>query len=543
MYKVYIADDETIIRNGLINGIDWTGLDCQVAGSAPDGRTASREILELRPDILLTDIKMPFLDGLEMITLLRKNLPELYIIVITGYSEFSFAQKAVKLGVYDFILKPIDIDYLCKVILDIENKIKACRFRQTSVPLYSNFPEELSVPAPQTLWNVVFSPSSADFWGQSENISPDLSFCQCMILQIDDYFRMVENMTLEEQKELERSICECISDAVKDLRYVYSLARGNAEFLFVFFSETAAALKACREKATREIRLSLNKQLHYTATAGIGTVMDNPERIRQSYLEAEESLQYKFMYGNSSDLFFSSLDRPPAALNYNYISSMQTVISSIVSGNPEQAIEEAEKSLSFAPGSNSLYGSVRRLTINNIVWSCIELLSAVNLSLYEIFPDFFTIYRELISAASDSELKSRLTSLIRQVSNIYVLTKNNLTAPENPIVADAKAYIEKHYSDCRLHLSRTAEALSVSSCYLSNIFKQETGKTYIDYLTSVRISKAKELLADPQVKIYEVCYLSGYDNPTYFSTLFKRRTGLTPSEYRNRMSIAEKNPE
>ena len=128
--------------------------------------------------------------------------------------------------------------------------------------------------------------------------------------------------------------------------------------------------------------------------------------------------------------------------------------------------------------------------------------------------------------------------MIYQVSSIYNLSKTNLISAKNPIVSDAKAYIEQHCSDCRLHLSQIAEALSVSTCYLSNIFKQETGKTYIDYLTSIRIKKAKELLSDLQLKTYEVCYLVGYDNPTYFSTLFKRRTGLTPTEYRNQLMSA-----
>ena len=158
MYKIYIADDETIIRKGLINGIDWAALNCQVIGSASDGKKAYNEILRLRPDILLTDIKMPLLDGLEMIALLRRQLSDLYIIVITGYSEFSFAQRAVKLGVYDFILKPIDIDYLCKVILNIENKIDDCRSEHSAVSLYSNFRGELSLSEAQALWNAVFSP-------------------------------------------------------------------------------------------------------------------------------------------------------------------------------------------------------------------------------------------------------------------------------------------------------------------------------------------------------------------------------------------------
>ena len=539
MYKIYIADDETIIRKGLINGIDWAALNCQVIGSASDGKKAYNEILRLRPDILLTDIKMPLLDGLEMIALLRRQLSDLYIIVITGYSEFSFAQRAVKLGVYDFILKPIDIDYLCKVILNIENKIDDCRSGHSAVSLYSNFRGELSLSEAQALWNAVFSPSSSDFtvWEEEGRPGRHLPFCQCVILQIDDYFRIVENMTLEEQEELEGVICKSIAEALKEADHVYSLARGNAEFLFVLFSENIPALESHRQKLLLQFRKLLDERLNCTATAGIGTILSRPGQIRQSYLEAEEALQHKFLYGNSSDIFFASRNHPSEAADYDYISSMQTIVSSIVSGNPTRAIEEAGKS--FSPGSRPVYASMHSFTINNIIFGCIELLSAVNLSLYEVFPDFSAVYKELISSGSDPELHARLAGLIRQVSNLYSLSKNSLTGSENPIVSDAKAYIEKHYSDCRLHLSHIAEALSVSSCYLSNIFKQETGKTYIDFLTSVRIKKAKEFLADPQVKVYEVCYLAGYDNPTYFSTLFKRRTGCTPTEYRNRLSPRE----
>ena len=155
---------------------------------------------------------------------------------------------------------------------------------------------------------------------------------------------------------------------------------------------------------------------------------------------------------------------------------MQTIVSSIVSGDPTRAIEEAGKSFSFTPGSRPVYASMHSFTINNIILGCIELLSAVNLSLYEVFPDFSAVYKELISSGSDPELHARLAGLIRQVSNLYSISKNSLTGSENPIVSDAKAYIEKHYSDCRLHLSHIAEALSVSSVISAIFLNRKPGK-------------------------------------------------------------------
>ena len=542
MYRIYIADDETIIRNGLINGIDWTGLNCQVIGNASDGKRAYNEILDLHPDILLTDIKMPFLDGLEMIALLREQRPQLYIIVITGYNEFSFAQRAVKLGVYDFILKPIDIDYLSKVILDIENKIHTYQSARHAVSLFSNFREDLGDSAAQALWNAIFSPSSTEFCISSMCDSRNLTAGLCMIIQIDDYFKMIEDMTISEQKNNENTICSCIAESLKDFEHVYCLARGNAEFLFVLFGENGTDLEKNRRELTAKLRLLLDRRLNCTATSSIGTVLCQTAHIRQSYLEAEEALQYKFMYGHSSDIFYATVKIYSDKYNYDYMSSFQTIISSIATGIPEQAIEEAERSLFCTSAHLPFHASLNKLAINNIILGCVELLSAINISLYEIFPDFPNLYRDLISSDSDAKIRESLSSVIYQVSSIYNLSKTNLISAKNPIVSDAKAYIEQHCSDCRLHLSQIAEALSVSTCYLSNIFKQETGKTYIDYLTSIRIKKAKELLSDLQLKTYEVCYLVGYDNPTYFSTLFKRRTGLTPTEYRNQlMSTARDN--
>ena len=130
--------------------------------------------------------------------------------------------------------------------------------------------------------------------------------------------------------------------------------------------------------------------------------------------------------------FFASRNHSSETADYDYISSMQTIVSSIVSGDPTRAIEEAGKSFSFTPGSRPVYASMHSFTINNIILGCIELLSAVNLSLYEVFPDFSAVYKELISSGSDPELHARLAGLIRQVSNLYSLSKNSLTGSEKP---------------------------------------------------------------------------------------------------------------
>jgi two-component system response regulator YesN len=394
-FKVLIADDERVIREGLAALIDWESLGFSVCGLASNGLEALEMAKSLMPDLILVDIRMPLLSGLQMIERTRVALPEVLFIIISGHDEFDFARKAINLGVKDYLLKPVKEPLLLESVSRVRDELVQRRQNQNQY----NF----------------------------------------AIAQLQ------KNMSVLRDQFLQQLINgHLVQEEIDELLAFHELQQGYTHFCLLRFNRVANL-----------------------STTG--------EWDRQLLRFA-----------------------------------MQNIF--------EEQLLECGVAVCTADSQNNLFALLR--VDHPAAWKnfSVNLLQAMRQVL------------ELEVRFDQADFNQDWTV----IADHYQDWMNEQIRPINRLTERAINYIEQHYSDPDLSFRRLCEALFVSSSYLSKIFKQDTGDTFVDYLTKIRIQKALLLISSPQHRMYEIASLVGYKSQHYFSAAFKRILGVTPSEYRAR---------
>ena len=397
MYKLLIADDEARIRKGLRNALDWNELNIEVVGEAEDGEIALEQIKKLSPDLIFLDICMPFLNGLELIEKLNKTDPNCIIIIITGHDEFEYMHEALKLKVFDYLLKPVQKDALSDTVNKAIQEISKNEEKKVYLDWASRQLDENFDVLKQTFLKNWFKGSFTD-----EEVLKELNFFK---------FKLDSNIGMVVIKVIER------------LNYEVYSKDWDRELLN--FALTNVAL---------ELMNKFMPEITYIDEDNNIVIISNVRNISE-WLDIGKEIENKIY----------------SYLHYNVILEQKRVESGIF--------------------------GVR------------------------------DTYKEIIS-------------------NI------NKIADYKPIVLLAIRYIDTYYYVNNLSLGDVAEKFSVSSSYLSKLLKQETGLSFIDYLTMHRIKKSIGMMDDPKLKIYEIAEAIGYNNQHYFCKAFKKVMGFAPTEYR-----------
>ncbi len=380
MKKVFLVDDEIVIRENMKACMNWEDEGFVYCGDAPDGEVALPLIEELQPDILITDIKMPFMNGLELSAVIRRILPQTKIIIISGHDDFDYARQAIRLGVEDYCLKPFGAADILRMLRLISMKIdKERAASDNGETTRDERPHPLSSANEHSLLSLVGS-----------------SFDQPVFL---DRRKFIEYVTI-----------------------------GNATHCDDFIRSFAAELKPVD---------------WHTSVYGFYLLND---------------------------------------LTIEVIREAQTLFRNI----------EAEDTLS------SLLGMV------------IEIRSW-----------------------------DQALDYLRKLADQFWQWRSHAADKYGELIAQIKAYVQANYAKDTLTLQDAAEHVCVSPSHMSKIFSQETGQTFIEYLMHTRIDKAKVLLQATNAKSYEVAYQVGYQDPHYFSSLFKRVTGITIREFRKHNKVGE----
>lgn len=408
MIKVFLVEDEKIIRKSIKNNVKWEENGFEFAGEAPDGEMALPMIEKLHPDIVITDIKMPFMDGLELSDILKKKMPKIQIIILSGYGEFDYAKEAIKIGVTDYLTKPVTGEQLLEAL----NKVKQ---------------------------------------------------------KLDKKKRQEEDI-----KKLQKNI----KTQMKNMRYQFfgNLIRG---------------------------KISVSKLMEQGNEAVFFDKLDN-EKIER----AEDLQQVDFTKVNSESL------------------------EEFLKNGKEEAVhlfvEDYTKTLGKSNMDSFMFCQYMLINIQVGVMKFVEKMGVEKANIDRTFKD----YKQQIAAVSTGEKAAEyIEELIRQAIR---MRNERLGKKHSSLITEAKEFIVKNYQEETLSLSDVADQVGLSSSHFSTTFKQETGKSFVEFLTSVRMDKAKEMLCFTDMKASQISYEVGYKDPHYFSYLFKKTQGCTPSEYRSR---------
>lgn len=533
MLRVILADDEEIIREGIFHCIDWERAGCIVVGQAEDGEQALEMVEELKPDLIITDIRMPFLNGLEFIQKIRRHSPDIFVIIVSGHDEFQYAQQAVKLGVSEYILKPIEPDYLQEIVLKIHKQFEERKMINTEMKnLKEVFNARLPLVKERLIKDIVFGKlDAADIKKDcildlGEFVDNDYV---AIIAQLDDYYFKVQAMDDTARKALDKIFYDAIRKAEKLRTDLIVLENTNHEFTLCLSGSDKDGLRKKAQELCREVREYVVKNSECTVTMALGDIYDSILGLASSYNEAGEALLYKFIMGNNQDISLKLVRAQGQKESLDFDGIDNGLASAIKMADKKLVKEKLDALTNNISQGGKDSRSYVKLIVGSTYMQALKVIKEFGGTAGEILADPVKAYGSIIAHQTVNGMLKELLQFLYEIIDYIVLKRNGKF---DSIIEKAKQLINQKYSDTNFSLDEVAKYVNVSPCYFSVIFKQEVGETFIDYITRIRIEKAKELLKISHYKAYEISFMVGYNNPTYFSTTFKKLTGCSPSEFR-----------
>ncbi len=533
MLKVFLVEDEFVVREGIKRNIDWQSNGYEFCGEAGDGELAFPMIQKLKPDIVITDIRMPFMDGLELSRLIKKEFPWMEIIILTGFEEFEYAKEAVSIGVAKYLLKPISGDELLKEIAEIsvrvEEKRKESEIRQKyRMEMEENFQKER-----KDLFQhlVTGSKSMTELLEIAERLKLDLSaiWYNIVLIKLQSKVQAPEeysNRLIEVEKKLQ---------TLKDEQHMLVFDRNLEGKAFIFKADSREELEALQQKYLEGIQEELRGDDYFRYFGGIGKPVNRLRELPTSFESASHAFAQRYLMKESRILDSNAMEQnirlekeefdiqniDPKELQKDRIREFLKL------GNKEEVVYFVDEFFK-RQGINALKSTIFRQYIVMDVYFCVA-----------AFLEELQMDREELAAFNVNEemLQSRehaIEYVTRIIERAVELREKNASNRYGTIVDQVKKYIEEHYEEEELSLNLLASTVNFSPNHLSMIFSQQTGQTFIKYLTDYRMNKAKELLRGTGKRSSEISLEVGYRDPHYFSYLFKKTQGMTPTQYRGR---------
>lgn len=508
MINVFITDDEYYVRTSLKNNFPWEENGFHIVGEANNGNTAYDMICSLKPDIAIVDINMPGCNGIELIERLNAGNIQCQYIVLTGYSDFHYAQKSIKLNVSDYILKPIDYEYLLKSIEKIKDIILSSQEQKNTLSYLLNKNEEYILEEYfNELINSTLIPTSTHFHSifETTNIEyPEFtSFC---VLVIKPPLNCVKS-----------TLSDLLLSCYFNTKYFFRDQK-HCYYLICDTTNQESFIRSVDSLTTAVNHSDLDFNI------GVGNIYHNISNLYRSYNEAQVLIKNRHLTVNHL-AFYSDLENSEdiTILHDKIRNGLKAAILTRDTKTIIDIIDELFSTLIEA-----------KYTFYNAVLVSIQLIN--------LLIEVLSIQTNLpISAMNQTDNNldnlfelSCIYDLQNKTTQIYLSTINNVTegvTSQNDITTKIEEYIESHYQETDLTIPHIAEHLFLNYSYLCTIFKKDKNITINDYINQVRIQHAIELFQTGVLNISYVSYQCGYSTPGYFSKRFKNITGLLPSDY------------
>ena len=532
LYRIMVVDDEEEIRLGIIKKIDWESNGFIVVGDAENGQDALEKAEKLQPDVIMTDIKMPFMDGLELGKRLAESMPSTKIIVFSGCDDFEYAHKAIKINVIEYVLKPINSIELIEVLKRLKEQLdKEYDEKRNLQTLYKHYVESLPVIREQFLVGAIEGRISESQWEeQAEKLDIDFKsgYLSVALIHADGTLTSEENI-LSIQKEsalvsisIKKIVDENMEKYCKFISFLYSdmvVVIGN-------FEKKEEILSFI--KGTNEVCKIYERIMGVTITAGVGYTCNSHLNIRFSYRSAQSALDYSFILGTGKTIYIDDVE-PDHSIQLQFDEQEERAMLNAIKISSEEEITETIDKLFRKIEDLLLPFNKYRIYLMEIMTSILKLVQTYNLDIDEIFGENFNCYSYLETFDSIHDVKDWF---IRKSIKINVFIKKERINSSMLLVEKAKQYIKENYNDYDISVEKLCSELHVSPTYFSTLFKRETEMNFVNYLTSIRLEEAVKLLNTTDDKTYIIADKVGYPEANYFSYVFKRKFGVSPSKYR-----------
>lgn len=524
--KVLLVDDNHLTVEGLLCTIDWSALQIDSLLTAYDGQTALQIIKESSPSLIISDITMPGLSGLELTEQVRLLCPSSKVILISAYDKFEYAKSAVRLGAYDYVEKPIDYSYLTQIIRnalsDIASEQKNRELLKKSIPaMEEQFMRTLLYSAPESLRD------SMSLYADFLHIPLECSCC--MVLQV-----------IPENPDQLRQTCGLEE---YHLRFMHLRERVLEEFRSFAFSFVVqdldgfvciiGSLHLSEEDFRDHIRhtcetISEQYQDTFPLLFGMGSIEHNLQHLQNSFRQSEKALLSHFFFPDRTILEAVSIKGVNSSLILQREGNEDELIRRICK-NDRYGIRSWIDEFTASFPMNADY----RHLIHTLLYS---LIARILKFCYEMDVDTTSFEKELLHVLSTPEKFQTITQIAEWLEDICCRLCDSLqksVMSYHQLLCDsAVEYIDAHYCDSELSLNQIAEQIRIAPSYLSSLFKKNKQQNISNYITQVRIENACLLLRTTSLPLKEISFMVGYANQYYFSSCFKKVTGETPSAYR-----------
>lgn len=530
MIKVMIVDDEYYFKQAIRVIISWEELGFEIIGEAKNGEEALKKIDDLEPDIVLVDINMPVMDGLEFIRTVKEKKSNVKFIILTGHSEFNYARQALQLCVENYLLKPIDEDELKKALFETRDIIE----RESNIKLEmdslkkqvkDSIPLQRDMLLNELIRGNYMSPEEIKERANYLGINLSFEFYRVLAIGIDLVSNHIQN---EDTKQLCKFAVSNVVGEFLSKAFTISVFFDNNDNVCVLLCSNDDKYDDFSIKAICErIKDIIFRHFTHEITIGIGNSCREIKQIPTSYREALYALKNKLAIGKNSVILHSEVDETGLITNYYTVEHRNQLLMDMRLGSRDMAdakISEIFYELRIGKAQHNLI----LLTCIELVSTCIEFLAETKQSYINLFKKSFNPLEDIQSKNSINELEIWIKDLFMQTINFIHRNKNTRYAK---IMEDVKNYVRKNYCKEDLRIDEIAASVYVNYTHLCYVFKKETGMTINDYLTEVRIKKAKELIDNGNYILSDVAEKVGYADTNYFGKCFKKRYGLPPTKY------------
>ncbi|MFP3154447.1 response regulator [Lachnospiraceae bacterium ZAX-1] len=531
MYKIILVDDEILIRDAISSIIQWEELGFEFMGSFSDGKEAITFINEHKPDLILADIFMPYVDGIELSKFIYETYPQIKVIIISGYDEFAYAKQAVRYQVLEYLLKPITAAELSKVLLEVKESFDKEALKDRNVrkirQLYSrNLPVLRGRFLNGLLSRSYVSPNLATKLSEYELQLNGSYFCTAMI-EGDD-FTPFTSQTGDPDIELAQfAIFNVAEEFIKSRSMGEAFQNVSNQTILLFSANSEAELSTFLGEICNGIKSAIFQFMHLECSIFVGRTVRTLQKLPLSYANAIALMEYKFRLGGNRIFYGKDFPEKLPDITVNWMEWSEKIVFAIKSNNKQSLDLMVEQFI--AELRDACFSKPRILIyIQNVILSIMNALDSVGLADEEAF----SLEWDLLNTIHTQNHLSKIENLIKGFCSHIIDTvydqRDNYAKKQSLLALD---YIDKNYGDSSLSLNAVCSYLVMSASYFSSIFKNFTGETFVESLTKKRIEKAKELLEMASLKSYEIANEVGYSDPHYFSIAFKKQTGLTPTEY------------
>ena len=542
MLKIFLAEDEVVVRETIKRMIPWEELGFELVGEAADGEMALPLLIRQQPDLLITDIKMPFMDGLTLARLAKKEIPGLKVVILSGYDDFNYAKQAIGIGVEDYLLKPITKNALIERLSEIRSRYE---HEKTQKEYYEKFQREMQAYEKN---------SSRDFFealvGGSMDMMEVYKRAEKLGLDIvaEAYNVLIFTMNCDEDFSGQRD--EYSSWEAESLELLENFFAGHSSAMLfrsnIFsYSVLLKGQRETIEENTRacvdEIRKILSRQDGRREWfLAVGQSVERLSQIQKSYHTASRAFSQRYLY-DENILYYDemeTMEHPGGQAETEDNAYLQKVdvnalnpaiLQKFLSNGLQEETENFVKDYFYAIGQEPMESLVfRNYVILNVRFSVISFIKGLGCDTNEME----SADTEEVLAESGKNMESAIAYAKKMISQAIEIRDQNSGNKNRSILRTAVDFIDSHYMDEEISLNTVANVANVSSNHFSALFSQNMGQTFIEYLTTLRMNKAKELLRCTGMRSSEIAGEIGYKDAHYFSYLFKKTQGMTPSDYR-----------